>query len=300
MFYRNRKENCNRAGWQLRSFSSGSFRRAFNLGWALGGVWLLLLIYLPQGLIAYSEKQKQEELNRELINASGKGFGEHVKLLLEAGAEVNAKLGSNKTALALAVEGQHIDIVELLLVAGADANIQFNSKTFQKGTVLMRVAKNGNTEIAELLLERGAKANLQDRKGSTALMIAAANGHLEIADLLLENEANLDLKDNYGYTALHLSAANGHLEIVELLLDEGADATAKNRSGNTAIDIPWEKRLDKRRSVRERGIYNEITDILKEAWEEQIEIKKEAAEVAARKDREKREADKKEKEKKGK
>jgi len=57
--------------------------------------------------------------NTALIEASEKGYTEIVKLLLKAGADVNAEDGDGRTALILAKEQGYIEIVDLLKKAGA-------------------------------------------------------------------------------------------------------------------------------------------------------------------------------------
>ena len=53
----------------------------------------------------------------------------------------------------------------------------------------MRAAASGRIDIVETLLLRGADVNEEDRKGITAMMVAARYGHAEIVQLLRKTEA---------------------------------------------------------------------------------------------------------------
>lgn len=52
-------------------------------------------------------------------------------------------------------------------------------------TALMLAVSHGNYEMVQMLLEAGADINIQDEDGSTALMCAAEHGRIDIIKLLL-------------------------------------------------------------------------------------------------------------------
>mmetsp|Transcript_39140 Transcript_39140/g.75941 ORF Transcript_39140/g.75941 Transcript_39140/m.75941 type:complete len:282 (-) Transcript_39140:166-1011(-) len=89
-----------------------------------------------------------------------------VKLLLDLGAEVNARDSKGKTALMLAAftrEGR--DIIECLLEKKAEVDFQDS----EGGTALMRAARYGNKAVMQYLLDHGnANPLLRNRKGKTA------------------------------------------------------------------------------------------------------------------------------------
>jgi len=198
-----------------------------------------------------------------LIWASTNGNIDIVKLLIDAGADINAKDNDDITALLWACSGGYLEIVKLLLEAGADPNIQDNEgytalmwvSTYLEiakllilsgtnpniqnkngKTALIFASQNGRLEFVKLLIEAGADLDIKDKDDKTALMFASQKGHSEIVKLLIEAGADLDIKDKDDKTALMFASQNGHSEIVKLLIKAGADTDIKDKDGKTAID----------------------------------------------------------------
>jgi len=167
--------------------------------------------------IAQLHNIKNKELF--LIRAAEKNDILGVKMWLMAGANINAqeKLYGN-TALVVASKYGYTEIVKLLLEAGADVNV----KNKDGETALMKASYNGYTEIVKMLIDAGADVNIKDRYGTTALMLASLYGYTEIVELLIKAGANVNIKNSYGGTALRWASANGSTKIVELLKEAGA------------------------------------------------------------------------------
>jgi len=159
-----------------------------------------------------------------------------VRLLLEKGADKEAKDRVGGTPLHRAAEGGHEAIVRLLLEKGADKE----AKDQDGGTPLHWAARGGHEAIVRLLLEKGADKEAKDRVGGqgggTPLHWAAGGGHEAIVQLLLEKGADKEAKGGRGSgTPLHWAAGGGHEAIVRLLLKKGADKEAKDRDSGTPL-----------------------------------------------------------------
>jgi ankyrin repeat protein len=167
-----------------------------------------------------------------LMDAAQRGRGDLVELLLNAGAEINARSHSGSTALMIAAEYGRKDMVELLLNAGADVHAKKNNGIM---ALMVAAAVRNEKGIVELLLDRGADVHAKDKDGSTALILAACSGRKETLELLLDRGADIHEKDKDGSTALILAARWNRREMLKLLLDRGADLHAKDKDGSTAL-----------------------------------------------------------------
>jgi len=114
--------------------------------------------------------------------ASYYGAPDVVRLLLERRADVNAftKNFLENMPIHAAAAGRRLAICELLLDVGADVN----AKQHGGFTPLHAPAQNGDRDMVELFLSRGADPSMLTDEGKTAADIAAAQGHIEIAAML--------------------------------------------------------------------------------------------------------------------
>ncbi|KAH8652847.1 hypothetical protein BGZ61DRAFT_511129 [Ilyonectria robusta] len=112
----------------------------------------------------------------DLMVASYCGHRATVKLLLEKGADVEAKdKDYGRTPLWWAAEKGHEAVVKLLLDKGAD--VEAKDKDCG-GTPLWWAAENGHEAVVKLLLDKGADVEAKDKDcGGTPLWWAAENGH---------------------------------------------------------------------------------------------------------------------------
>ena len=171
-----------------------------------------------------------------------------VKLLLDKGADIEARDEQGQTPLVRAATYGQDRIVRLLLDKGA--NIEATDP--DGATALINAACGGCVVIdmgdtfdcVRLLLDRGASVEARTKGGSTALMVAASYGQIRILKLLLEKGASVSDRDSDGSTALILAAHSGvttatgvvsTTDCVRLLLDHGSEVNAKNKKGETAL-----------------------------------------------------------------
>jgi ankyrin repeat protein len=114
-----------------------------------------------------------------------------------------------------------------------------NMQTLATGdTPLQRATEFGHLEVVQILLTAGARPNLAGKDGNTPLMHASYRGFDEIAAVLLQNQANPNVsEERYGDTPLILAAWKGHLKVVELLVRAGARVNDKAKDGRTALSV---------------------------------------------------------------
>ncbi len=103
---------------------------------------------------------------------------------------------------------------KLLIEAGADVNARDWKGTF----ALYRAAQLGDAETVHLLLDRGAEVNARTTGGFTPLFVAASSGNPLVVKLLLGRGADVKIKDTEGQTALQMARQDqASPEILRLL-----------------------------------------------------------------------------------
>lgn len=136
------------------------------------------------------------------------------------------------TALHEAAERGHVSIANLLIDYGANVEARTRSSL----TPLYNAILGHHTDVVKLLLARGANVNAAIASGLAPLHLAAMKGYSDIAALLLDNQAAVKAQSGTGRTPLHWAALNGHGAIVRLLLEKGAHREALDDLGRTPLD----------------------------------------------------------------
>ncbi|KAK0371993.1 hypothetical protein CLIM01_10643 [Colletotrichum limetticola] len=127
-------------------------------------------------------------------------------------------------ALYAACERGDQEIVKLLLERGADVN----ARGGQYGHALYAASEEGYLEIAQLLLEKGADIDACGYEDGTALYAASAGGHEKLVKLLLEKEADVRAEGGFYGNAVRAASAGGHKQIEDLLIEKGANPEDRN------------------------------------------------------------------------
>jgi ankyrin repeat protein len=186
-----------------------------------------------------------------------------VQSLIKKGADPNARNGLELTPLHIASASWQMDVMQTLLLAGAQpdapstygtpltfaatsGNVPGAGILLSKGvdvnyartdgiTVLMMAAHSGSPELVGELIKRGADVNAKNESDATALSYAARAGHDKAGKLLLDAGAMVDSDNVEGLTPLMEAARSGHAAFVRMLLGKGAKVDAKNSNGQTAL-----------------------------------------------------------------
>jgi len=164
-----------------------------------------------------------------LHEAARNGHLAVVQYLIDQGASLWAVTESGSTALGLALQGGHTDLVENLPLAPreklAALGIAYRVDAF------LDAALDGRLAVVRLFVQAGMPVNAGPDR--TALHFAAGEGHLEVVEFLVGAGADVNATDTIGKTALHFAAWRGRLEVVEFLVGAGADVDATDTTGDT-------------------------------------------------------------------
>jgi hypothetical protein len=160
------------------------------------------------------------------------------------------------TALHLAAAGYRVELVQLLLSAGADPNSITNHR--QSGP--LHYAADGyingpdwnaerQVQTIECLLDAGAAIDAQDKNGATPLHRAVRTRCAAAVKCLLKRGSNATLKNKPGSTPFHLAVQNtgrggtgteaaraAQREIILEFLSFGLNPALKDGKGKTVFD----------------------------------------------------------------
>ncbi len=173
---------------------------------------------------------------RALHYAAAGGHRDVARRLLDAGAEPGAAARAGETPLSLAAWRGDLELVRLLLDAGAPARRPPDLAESRPWNSPVGAAVFARHEpVVRLLLERGADADPGPRTGMAPLATAASHGDSAIVRLLLAYRPDVNRAVGEGQTPLILAARAGHVAIVRALLAAGADPERRDaRAGWTA------------------------------------------------------------------
>lgn len=238
-----------------------------NVGSRLASIPRSRLVHVPELLKILLQRgwpidAGSQDGQTALMYAANDNNLELMRLLLNAGADVNVHceckgiLSGGHSALTLATSGGHEKAVVLLLDAGAVVDAPSKD-----GTPLMIAAERDSRALVKLLLAKGADVNkARNGKGDTALMHAAFREPDNVAQLLAAG-ADVNAKAPNGATALMWAAEGDKPKIATALLDAGADLEAKTQRGRTALMIAAMRgSVDTARLLIQRGARTDVLD----------------------------------------
>lgn len=156
-----------------------------------------------------------------LILAALTGNAVAVRELLEKGADPAHRDIDGETALSLALEKRHEEIVDILLAQGAQTREYPREPGQPEDWAMLQAAADGALGTLLRLHESGHRLNPVDADGNTPLMLAARAGHHGVVRSLYHLGADPERRNHEGESALHLALAAGHAGIVASLREFG-------------------------------------------------------------------------------
>ncbi|KAI9110703.1 hypothetical protein K1719_018141 [Acacia pycnantha] len=184
--------------------------------------------------------------------AADKGNIRCARLLVEGGANVNARCNDGRTPLHRAAANGDRRMVEMLVEMSADPTITDDRdhsaldiasdeghkeivEIMAQGEEVLTAARHGDVKKLETLLKRGASVQYRDQYGLTALHAAAMKGHKEMVSMLTETGLDLECEDEEGHAPLHMAVESGDQETVQVLVNKGANVNSVNKKGATPL-----------------------------------------------------------------
>lgn len=161
------------------------------------------------------------------------GNPELAALLLDHGADIDARDRYGATALHLAAWRGFADLVDLLLDRGA----ALPTDKDEVRSDLSHAAERGLDRYFLELVAHGAPLDGAGETGGTLLHTAASGGSPGIVGILLERGLSFTAVDVFGWTPLHHACFKNRRDVAELLLERGARAGARTLSGWSACNL---------------------------------------------------------------
>ena len=150
------------------------------------------------------------------------------------------------SALMLAAQRNHAEVVTLLLKAGVKVNLKgYNGQTAltfaMQDPILQDPNPHKSVQTVKALLDGGADVNLEEDDGTTPLLFAAGmvgrQWQLEVIKLLLEKKPIIDHKNSKGNYALKSAVSTGDIAVARLLLEGGAKTDMKDGEGKSLLMV---------------------------------------------------------------
>ncbi len=167
--------------------------------------------------------------------AARQGNATIIDQLIKAGADPNDTINyinADETPLMHAARAGGVEAVRMLLIAGAKVNAQ---ESWNGQSAIQWAAAEGHGAVVEALVEGGADIRQRSNAGTTPFMFAVRKGDMRSVQALLAagvdvNEKRVDLA-----TPLLVAIINGHEDLVDLLLDKGADPNVEGGSTDLSV-----------------------------------------------------------------
>ncbi|XP_065721103.2 protein phosphatase 1 regulatory subunit 12B isoform X3 [Drosophila suzukii] len=192
------------------------------------------------------------------------GFVSIARYLVENGADVAAVNSDGDLALDLAIDVQHMAMIDYMEKMVQELNINVDEARKAEELAMLNDAKKWlRSDAAEV-------DRPHPKTGATALHVAAAKGYTKVLGLLLAGRGNVDRQDNDGWTPLHAASHWGQRETAEMLVESLADMDIRNYAGQSCIDVADRKivkfleelRANKRNKRRPSSQISRISDTI--------------------------------------
>ncbi|MFH1222501.1 MAG: ankyrin repeat domain-containing protein [Candidatus Micrarchaeota archaeon] len=160
---------------------------------------------------------------------------EMINYLVIAGADVHGKDNAHKTILMHAIAAGDGPTINFLKKHGAHAD---EDTSLLDGLLLEAFHEPDREKMKAKItdaLERGANVDARVANGMTSLMSAAFEGDEEVVELILKYKPDVNAKDGDGTSVLMYAAHGGNVKILERLVELGAEVNDKSNDDSTPL-----------------------------------------------------------------
>ncbi|XP_067661962.1 ankyrin repeat domain-containing protein 50-like [Haliotis asinina] len=197
------------------------------------------------------------------------GDVEVVKYVLSQNTlDIDSREQCGRTAVMLAAENGHKDVVELLVDKGADLSlvdetadnvlhcacrggdagvvkyilsknrVDIDRRGLHELTPITMARRCKHKEVVELLLSKRADGSLRYYNHINMLLSACRKGDMEVVKFILsQNIVDVDSRGPWKKTPVMLAALYGYKEVVELLVEKGANLSLVNDRGRNILHV---------------------------------------------------------------
>lgn len=186
-------------------------------------------------LIAHRADLTQKDMFGDTVlhTASMLNVGENTfRILIDAGADIDARNKEGVTPLAIAVQKNDLETVRLLTAAGADIHTQDTN-----GNSPLSIALAGSPEMLEAVVNE-KNADFTDSNGNTPLHLALiCDAPLSKIQYMISLMKDVNTRNKDGNSALFLSILKNRQKVGELLLAKNADIFSTNTNNNSPLRL---------------------------------------------------------------
>ncbi|OUM65276.1 hypothetical protein PIROE2DRAFT_7737 [Piromyces sp. E2] len=190
------------------------------------------------GLSFIEKKLKMKCLNQRIYNM--------FELLINAGADINAKDIQGKTALMYILETKKASskLIKFLIKHGANINGICNDGC----SPIVYATKGNNKYVIKCLLDSGVNTNVVSKDGKSLLLHASINGCFHLFKYLIENDLvdNIDCVDQNFETPLMHAVRSKKIDLIEYIVENGADVNCTNINDESALNIACYGRITRK------------------------------------------------------
>lgn len=156
------------------------------------------------------------------------------QFLLDTRAELEARDEEMMTPLLHACRNCNLDVVLILVGAGASVRAQNSTGRTAPMVAMMEGTKRADTVVQEMV-NKSAPLEVRDKQGWSVLHHACQEGRHQLAMWLLKKQANPLDKASDGRTGFVMALAKGDQDMGKLLLQFRANPSEQDFEGNTSL-----------------------------------------------------------------